>query len=58
MVGVGSDVLVGTGVEVEGTGSVGETSMAGSGVEVNRTNSDDGVALDLGCGAQDIKVIL
>jgi hypothetical protein len=38
MVGVGSDVLVGTGVEV------------------NRANSDDGVALDIGCGAQDIKV--
>jgi hypothetical protein len=56
MVGVGSDVLFGTGVEVEGTGSVGETSVAGSGVEVNRANSDDGVALDIGRGAQDIKV--
>jgi hypothetical protein len=57
MVGVGSDVLVGPGVEVEVAGGVGETSVAGSGVEVNRANSDDGVALDIvGCGAQDIKV--
>jgi hypothetical protein len=56
MVGVGSDVLVGTGVEVEGTGGVGEISVAGSGVEVNKANSGDGVTLDVGCGAQDIKV--
>jgi hypothetical protein len=56
MVGVGSDVLVGTGVEVEVAGGVGETSVAGSGVEVNKANSDDGVTLDIGCGAQDIKV--